>query len=451
MTKSELKKLWEKEQRRVKRLIAKAKKQGTEFEFDPTPKPPKRITEQSINRLKKIDLPKIKTYGKPIEEPEKLHTKKLEIEQRKPRVKGIEETYVKKGRHGHPPELTPEQRSERARKAAQTRKLREQNDPEYAERQRTVRLKNLEKAREAKASLTPEQRSERARKAQASLTPKQRSERARKAAQTRKLREQTDPEYAERQRTARLKNLEKAREAKLKKKQAQQTAPEQTKQDKEPTKTTTPKEIKPKQKQGDIVGIDPLTGEALTQTDIETRENKKQEQEKEQQEYKEEPNTKEQQKKREKTTPYKELLKQRQEERKQLREYLEEGDNIIDTLKVELEHAVNEEVADLVSNAIDDMQDAFDTDQERLEWLQHIAENSSELLDRVYNLVDESDGEKVRNSVLATLIIIYNGYSNIPPQTLEDVEYLTNEFHFTRGSKYQRKLIRAKKLRNRYQ
>ena len=189
MTKSELKKLWEKEQRRVKRLIAKAKKQGLEFDFDPTPKPPKRITEQSINRLKKIDLPKIKTYGKPIEEPEKLHQKKLEIEQRKPRHKGIEDTYIRKPRNAKPPQLTPEQLSKRARKAAQTRKLREQTDPEYAEKQRTTRLKNLEKAREAK------------------LTPEQLSERAKKSAQTRKLREQTDPEYAERQRTARLKNL----------------------------------------------------------------------------------------------------------------------------------------------------------------------------------------------------------------------------------------------------
>ena len=413
MKKSELKKQWQKELARVQRLINKAKKQGVEFDFDPIPKEPKRITESSVQRLKKIDIDKIKKAGK-ITEPEPLKLKQKsagEPIERKPRRMGVEKIEPKKRRR--PPNLTDEQRSARAKKAAETR--REKLTPEeIAERERRKqeayrhRLDTLNEIRRL-AREAREQRLANDPEAQAELHRK-RSEAAKKAAETR------------------AKNKAEKEQQITQQKEPISAPPP-------PPPTTDAHEIKPTE------GVDPLTGEL-----IDVKEQKKQASKKPKQ-------------KRYSESEYHKLIAQRDELRPSLTEmddYTEEV-NIIETLKEELYYAVNEDIADLLldelNQVIEDKND--ESPQAYQAWLNSVKNAAPELLDNVYGIVDESDGEKVKNKAVSFLMVIHGGYGQIPQGTLEQVEQLANEFSYysVKDTRYQkqRKILRAKKIRSRLQ
>lgn len=433
MKKSELNKQWQKELARVQRLINKAKKQGVEFEFDPIPKEPKRITESSVQRLKKIDIDKIKKAGK-ITEPEPLKLKQKsagEIKEHKPRRIGVEKIEPKKRRR--PPNLTDEQRSARAKKAAETRKSK-LTPEEIAERERRKqeayrhRLDTLKETRRL-AREAREQRLANDPEAQAELHRK-RSEAAKKAAETRKQRE--TPE----QRSARAKKAAETR-AKNKAEKEQQITPqkEPISAPPPPPPTTDAPEITPNE------GVDPLTGELIDVKEQEKQASKKPKQ------------------KRYSESEYHKLIARRDELRPSLTEiddYTEEV-NIIETLKEELYYAVNEDIADLLldelNQVIEDKND--ESPQAYQAWLNSVKNAAPELLDNVYGIVDESDGEKVKNKAVSFLMVIHGGYGQIPQGTLEQVEQLANEFSYyaVKDTRYQkqRKILRAKKIRSRLQ
>ena len=77
--------------------------------------------------------------------------------------------------------MTPEQRSERARKREASMTPEQRSEAERKRQASTTPEQRSERSRKAAASMTAEQRSERSRKAVASMTPEQRSERGRKA------------------------------------------------------------------------------------------------------------------------------------------------------------------------------------------------------------------------------------------------------------------------------
>jgi hypothetical protein len=91
---------------------------------------------------------------------------------------------------------TPEERSARARKAAETRFANTTPEQRSEEARRAAQKLTPEERRarsvKAAASMTPEERSTRSRRAAAALTPEERSARSRKAAETRRAR--TTPE-----------------------------------------------------------------------------------------------------------------------------------------------------------------------------------------------------------------------------------------------------------------
>jgi hypothetical protein len=402
MNKTDLKKLWDKEIKRIERLAAKAVKQGVQFDFDSVPKDPKKITKAAVERLQKIDLPFIKEHTKPQED--KVTTpkpKKVETKPKKPRKTATEEVEPRKARTA--PVLTPEQRSARAKKAAQSRMKRmtdeqrakmaenaRKNIQNLTPEQRSARAKKAAETR--RANETPEQREQRIARASQNLknlTPEQRSERAKKAAETRKKNE--TPE----QRSERAK---KAAETRTKNKELKEEKEPKTKAEEAPETEQKADERKPKETPKSAVGIDPLTGEMLNE-------------------------------------PKKAYSPEESEERHEksgLETPIEESLNLIDTLKAELDHAVNQQVADLLLEALDDAISEHEIDGDYNEWYQSMNEMPSNIVEQVYTVKDDSDGERVRSNALAILIVIYGSYSNIPSSSIEQLEFLTSEYYYPR-------------------
>ena len=196
---------FEREVKRLQRLVKIAENKGIVFISSPIPEKPDVVTRQKLNLIQSITKSDIESKGYTLDkETRELQSyvppKKSKARTTSPR------SYKSQSTTPHiptppKPKLSEEElhkvRSESAKKAAQTRKEREATDPEYAKRMQEQRRKALEKARG-----------------------------------TRRRREQEDQEYKKRMDEIRRKSLEKAREAKRNKREQEQH--EQPKQPIEP-------------------------------------------------------------------------------------------------------------------------------------------------------------------------------------------------------------------------
>lgn len=238
---------FEKEVARLEKLVLEAQAKGITFITSPIPQRPKKITAQSVERLRKIGAPDIakKGYTKDpdtgiltpvrtftptnrshfpssgtISEPSYPHIPKPEV-----KTKLSDEELHKI-------------RSLAAKKAAKSRAEHEARDPEFRARMQAIRRRNLEKARETVRKWEQEHPEEAKKRAKL---------RAKKAAESRKQHELEDPKFARKMREIRKKNIEKARE----KREENDILRKEGKLPSEPTKprkTSTPKgERKPKQ------------------------------------------------------------------------------------------------------------------------------------------------------------------------------------------------------------
>lgn len=203
---------FEREVARLEKLVLEAKAQGITFITSPIPQRPKKITAQSVERLRKIGAPDIakKGYTKDpitgvltpvrtftptnrshfpslgtVSEPSYPHIPKPET-----KVKLSDEELHRI-------------RSLAAKKAAKSRAEHEARDPEFRARMQAIRRRNLEKAREAVRKWEQEHPEEAKKRAKL---------RAKKAAESRKQHELEDPEFARKMREIRKKNIEKVRE-----------------------------------------------------------------------------------------------------------------------------------------------------------------------------------------------------------------------------------------------
>lgn len=181
-------KAFEREVKRLSKLIKTAESKGIVFLTSPIPPKPKRVTTKSVERLRKITEPKLLAKGYTADQetgelspykPPKSSTKSVSI----PTASTV--TAKSKVTPKHTPEELKQIRSQSAKKAAQTRAKREAENPEYRKRMQEIRKRNLEKAREAQRKFREEHPEEAKRKA---------SEAAKKGAQTRAKRKPVDIE-----------------------------------------------------------------------------------------------------------------------------------------------------------------------------------------------------------------------------------------------------------------
>ena len=172
-------KAFEREVKRLSKLLKSAETKGIVFLTSPIPPRPKRVTEKSVERLRKITAPKLLSKGYTVDEetgvlsrykPPKSPTKSVST----PTVSNV--TAKSKVTPKRSPEELKQIRSQSAKKAAETRAKREAENPEYRKRMQEIRKRNLEKARLAQKKFREEHPEEAKRKAQ---------EAAKKAAQTR--------------------------------------------------------------------------------------------------------------------------------------------------------------------------------------------------------------------------------------------------------------------------
>lgn len=238
---------FEKEVARLEKLVLEAKAQGITFITSPIPQRPKKITAQSVERLRKIGAPDIakKGYTKDpatgILTPVRTFTPNNRSHF--PSSGTISEpSYPQIPKPEVKTKLSDEElhriRSLAAKKAAKSRAEHEARDPEFRARMQAIRRRNLEKAREAVRKWEQEHPEEAKKRAKL---------RAKKAAESRKQHELEDPEFARKMREIRKQNIEKARE----KREENERLREEGKLPAEPTKprkTSTSKgEQKPKQ------------------------------------------------------------------------------------------------------------------------------------------------------------------------------------------------------------
>lgn len=184
-------KAFEREVKRLSKLLKSAETKGIVFLTSPIPPRPKRITEKSVERLRKITAPKLLSKGYTVDEetgvlshykPPKSPTKSVSTPTTSTATTKPKVTLKRT------PEELKQIRSQSAKKAAQTRAKREAENPEYRKRMQEIRKRNLEKAREAQRKFRQEHPEEAKRKA---------SEAAKKAAQTRAKRKPVEVDKPE--------------------------------------------------------------------------------------------------------------------------------------------------------------------------------------------------------------------------------------------------------------
>lgn len=215
----QLERAFDREIRRLEKLVEVAKLKGVKFDLPPIPRKPATVTQEALDIVKSItpgdilsgkpapEIPSL--YQKPLPQPEtESHRRRKRKDEymRHSRVKGPEKPYEK---------LSPEEyariRKEAARKAAETRRQREASDPEFKARMDAIRRANIAKARAAKQ---PQE----AKPPKPKKTPEElkaiRQASAKKALAARREKEANDPEYKARMDEKRRASLLKARAAK---------------------------------------------------------------------------------------------------------------------------------------------------------------------------------------------------------------------------------------------
>ena len=220
-------KAFEREVKRLSKLLKSAEAKGITFLTSPIPPKPKRVTEKSVERLRKITAPKLLSKGYTVDE-ETGELSPYKLEPKSPRSdvftepetplgirKSLSKSNESSGSSRVPKakrKLTPEElkriRSQAAKKAAATRARREREDPIYRARMQEIRRKALAKGRETMK-----------RKAEQSAQYKQhlkdvRSSAAEKAAETRAQQELEDPRLKAQRYFQRVLNLWKGRKKK---------------------------------------------------------------------------------------------------------------------------------------------------------------------------------------------------------------------------------------------
>ena len=245
----QLEREFNREIKRLEKLVDIAVQKGVTYKTLPIPTKPEKITKDYVSKLKQI-TPSDIFSGMNLEDLEtKLSELKPQAEIISHRTRRTAPADVVKGEKKYE-KLSPEElsarRSEAAKKAAETRRQREASDPEYrarmqasrrasleklrerertdpefAEKMRQARLKALEKAREAQRQKASDQSPEAKEKRKAA---------AQKAARTRKEREASDPEFRERMQKIRKENLAKARANRPPKKEKVKKTPEELKE-----------------------------------------------------------------------------------------------------------------------------------------------------------------------------------------------------------------------------
>lgn len=212
---------FEREVKRLQRLVKIAENKGIVFISSPIPEKPDVVTRKKLNLIKSITKSDIESKGYTLDKETGELQNYVPPKQSKARTTSSR-SYKSHSTAPHiptspKPKLSEEElhkvRSESAKKAAQTRREREATDVEYAKRMQEQRRKALEKAREARRKWEQEHPEE---------AHAQRSKAAKKAAETRRRREQEDVEYKKRMDEIRRKALEKAREAKRNKSEQEQ-------------------------------------------------------------------------------------------------------------------------------------------------------------------------------------------------------------------------------------
>lgn len=212
---------FEREVKRLQRLVKIAENKGIVFISSPIPEKPDVVTRKKLNLIQSITKSDIESKGYTLDKETGELQNYVPPKQSKARTTAPR-SYTPHSTAPHiptppKPKLSDEElhkvRSESVKKAAQTRKKREATDVEYAKRVQEQRRKALEKAREARRKWEQEHPEE---------AHAQRSKAAKKAAETRRRREQEDAEYKKRMDDIRKKALEKAREAKRKKREQEQ-------------------------------------------------------------------------------------------------------------------------------------------------------------------------------------------------------------------------------------
>ena len=187
--------LFEKEVKRLQRLVKIAEKKGIVFIRSPIPQKPDKITRKKLTEISTITATDIQSKGYTIDTESGELTPYKPPKQSKPRrvstpsyQPDINSPRLPTAKIKQP--LTPEElhqiRSEAAKKAVATRAKREAEDPAYRARMQEIRRRNLEKARKAQKEFAEKHPEEAARR---------RSEAARKAAETRRKKREEAEEF----------------------------------------------------------------------------------------------------------------------------------------------------------------------------------------------------------------------------------------------------------------
>lgn len=143
---------WQKEVKRITRLINKVKPEDNDFiKSRLIPEQPKRVTKKSLNKLSEINLRLIKELdqGNAIQ----LKPRKQEPIKRKPRARGTKSTNEIRKPRTHKLNITEEERQkrrERLAKARETMRKRMKQDKDFSNRMHKIWEENLKKARQAK-------------------------------------------------------------------------------------------------------------------------------------------------------------------------------------------------------------------------------------------------------------------------------------------------------------
>lgn len=354
---------FEREVKRLQRLVKIAENKGIVFISSPIPEKPDVVTRKKLNLIQSITKSGIESKGYTLDKETGELQNYVSSKQSKARTTAPR-SYTAHSTAPHiptppKPKLSEEElhkvRSESAKKAAQTRKEREATDVEYAKRMQEQRRKALEKAREARRKWEQEHPEE---------AHAQRSKAAKKAAETRRRREQEDAEYKKRMDDIRRKALEKAREAKRKKReQEQQEQPKPHTEPEIPVEEPEPEE--------------------------------------------EEPQIDEPQEKPDYTSDYSELPSQ--------------GDAILANIRAELSGAVNSHIAHYLLDLLEDEIDANGEDVV----IEHLATAPERAIEMANGASYASDSDDVANCAYSLADLITGG--DIAGFMAEDIEQLAFE------------------------
>ena len=151
---------FERQIRRIKRLMRQSEKEGITFMRSPLPERPKRITKSRLELIKRITKQIVKEYpsfttSNPEADITKLVKKHKKLELSSPRKHGMtDDEYIRKGRRGRKKgtknknPITPERKKQLVKQLEKARATKKAKKKPPTEKQKEAGKKNLIKARE---------------------------------------------------------------------------------------------------------------------------------------------------------------------------------------------------------------------------------------------------------------------------------------------------------------